>query len=79
MRELSYVIAAMAGLVLLAAAGAWFKIARNPKNDLTKGAGRKPETKRMRTASRLIAIGLGLSGLALFIAVIAWFLRLLKI
>jgi hypothetical protein len=79
MRELSYVIAFVAGLALLAAAGAWFKIARNPKNDLTAGGGGKPATERLKRASRLLAIALGLSGLAVVVAVIGWFLQLLKV
>jgi hypothetical protein len=31
-------------LVLLAAGVAWFKIVRNPKNDVTLGGGGKPDT-----------------------------------
>ena len=79
MRYLSYVIAICAALVLLAAAGAWLKIQRNPKNDLTAGGGGKPATNRLKWASGLVAVALGLSGLAAIVAVIAWTLRLLKI
>lgn len=79
MRELSFVIAIIAGLSLLAAAVAWFRIVRNPKNDLTKGGGGQPPTSRANWASRLIAIALGLSGLAVIVAVISWFLRILQV
>jgi hypothetical protein len=76
MLELSYFTAALAALVLLAAAVAWFKIVRNPKNDLTLGGGGKPATKRVKRASRLIAVAVGLCGLAAFLAVAGWFIRL---
>jgi hypothetical protein len=67
---LSYVIAAIAVLALLWAGRAWFKIARNPKDDLTAGGGGKPQTKRLKKASRLIAVALGLSALAAVFAII---------
>ena len=73
MRELSYLIAFLAGLALLVAAVAWIKISRNPKSDLTARGGGKPATKRLRRASMLLAIALGLSGLAVVFAVIARF------
>jgi len=73
-RELSYVIAIIAGLVLLVAVGAWLRIARRPKNDLVEGEGGKPVSQRATWASGLIVVALGLSGLAACIAVIAWFM-----
>jgi hypothetical protein len=76
MFELSYVVAVLAALVLLAAGVAWFKIVRNPKNDLTLGGGGKPDTKRLKRASRLIAVAVGLCGLAAFLAIVGWVLRL---
>jgi hypothetical protein len=79
MRELSYVIALIAGLVAIAAAAAWLKIVRNPKNDLTAGGGGKPTTRRLRRASALVAIALGLSGVAAVVAVVGSVLRLFKI
>jgi hypothetical protein len=79
MREFSFVIAAVAGLALLAAAFAWFKIGRNPKNDLTAGRGGRPETRRLRTASRLLMAALFLSGLAAIVAVSGSMLRIFKV
>jgi hypothetical protein len=79
MRELSFTIAAVAGLVLLAAAFAWFKIGLKPKNDLIAGSGGRPATRRLRTASRLIMIALVLSGLAAMVAVSGSMLRLFKV
>jgi hypothetical protein len=79
MRVLSYIIAATAGLVLLAAAFAWYKIARKPKNDLVAGRGGRPATKRVRVASRLLMIALGLSGLAALVAVSGAVLRIFKV
>jgi hypothetical protein len=70
MREISYVIAVVAVLALLWAGRAWFKIVRNPKNDLTAGGGGKPATKRLKKASTLIAVALGLSALAAIFAII---------
>lgn len=72
MRELSYIIAIVAGLVLLIAVGAWVRIAQKPKNDLIEGEGGKPISQRATWAARLIAVALGLCGLAACIAVIAW-------
>lgn len=74
MRELSFVIALIAGLVLMVAVGAWLRIARRPRNDLVEGEGGKPISQRATWASRLIVVALGLSGLAAAIAVIAWFM-----
>ena len=78
MRDVSYAIAVVAGLALLLAAAAWFKIGRNPKGDLAVGGGGKPQTKRPRRASTLLAIALALSGLAVVFAIIAWFGELLN-
>ena len=71
-RELSYIIAIVAGLVLLVAAGAWVRIAEKPKNDLIEGGGGEPVSQRATWASRLIALAFGLAGLAACVAVIAW-------
>jgi multisubunit Na+/H+ antiporter MnhB subunit len=79
MRELSYVAALIAGLVLLVAAAAWFRIQRNPGNDLTAGQGGKPDSNRLKTASWLISAAVGIAGLAALIAVISLVLRVLKI
>ncbi|MEP6982898.1 MAG: hypothetical protein ABI853_04550 [Sphingomicrobium sp.] len=79
MREFSYMAALIAGLVLLVAAAAWFRIQRNPRNDLTMGQGGKPDSNRLKTASWLISAAVGIAALAALIAVIALALRVLKI
>jgi hypothetical protein len=79
MRELSFMIAAVAVLALLAASFAWFKIGRNPKNDLIVGQGGKPVTKRLKRASRLLMIAVALSGLAAIVALSGSVLRVFKI
>lgn len=79
MRELSYVSAFFAGLILLTAAASWFKILRNPKNDLIAGRGGKPDTPRLKSAAMLTAVALGLSGVAMILAVLDWFLRVMKV
>lgn len=72
MRELSCLIALFAAAFFLVAMAAWIKIGRNPKSDLTAGGGGKPATKRLKRASALLTIALGLSGLAMVLAVIGW-------
>jgi len=79
MRELSYVCAFFAGLVLLVAAVSWFRILRNPKNDLVAGGGGKPDSRRLKSAGMLTAAALGLSGIAMIFAVSDWLLRVLNI
>ena len=78
MRDISYVIGLVSALVLLAAAFAWLKIQRNPRDDLTVGQGGKPNSKRLTTASLLISMALGFSGVAAAVAVVAWFHGLLN-
>ena len=79
LRELSYMVGIVAALFLGAAAVAWFKIRRNPKDDLTAGQGGKPDSNRLKTASLLIATALGIGGIAAAIAIVSWVLRVLKI
>jgi hypothetical protein len=79
MRGLSYITALIAGLVLLVAAAAWFRIHRNPRNDLTAGQGGKPDSNRLKTASWLIYAALGIAALAAVFALISMVLRVLKI
>jgi len=79
LRELSYMVGIVAALFLAAAAVAWFRIRRNPKDDLTAGQGGKPDSNRLKTASLLIATALGIGGIAAAIAIVSWVLRVLKI
>lgn len=79
MLELSHMAALMAGLVLLVAGVAWFRIQRKPQDDLTVSEGGKPHSNRLRTASWLISAALAIAGLAAFFALISLVLTVLKI
>jgi hypothetical protein len=72
MRDFSYVISIIAALVSVVAAVAWLRIYRNPKNDLSAGGGGKPQSSRLKAASGLIAVAVGLMVVAALLAVIAW-------
>ena len=78
MRDISYVVAFFAALFLFTAAAAWWKIYRDPKDDLTVG-GTQLDPKRMRSAARITAGAFGLCGLAAFLAVLDWFLRQMQV
>jgi hypothetical protein len=72
MRDFSYVISLIAALVSVVAAVAWLRIYRNPKSDLSAGGGGKPQSSRLKAASGLIAVAVGLMVVAALLAVIAW-------
>jgi hypothetical protein len=79
MRELSFLVALIAGLVLLVATAAWFRIQRNPRNDLTRGKGGNPYSNRLKAASWLTSAALAIAGLAAVIAIISFAGRVLMI
>ena len=72
MRAISYALALCAALFFLAAAAAWWRIYRDPRDDLTVGG---VDSKRLKAAARLTAVTFGLSGIAAILAVSDWFLR----
>lgn len=74
MREISYVVAFFGAVLLLAAAGAWWKIVREPEQDST-GAPRGIDSRSVRSAAKATAIAFCLSGVAAILAVLDWFLR----
>ena len=61
MQVIVYVVAFLTALFLIASAVAWWRIYRDPREDLTVGGA---ESARLKPAARLTAISLGLSGLA---------------
>jgi hypothetical protein len=74
MREASYVIAFFGGLVLLAAAWAWWKVVSEPEEEPTEGRV-GVHSKRVKDAARATAIAFALSGIAAILAVVDWFMR----
>lgn len=72
MSEIIYVVAFIAALSLLATAVAWWKIFRDPREDLTAGG---VDSRRLKIAAKLTAVSLGLSGFAALVAIIDWVLR----
>ena len=74
MREISYVVAFFSAILLLAAAGAWWKVVREPEQDSTgERVGIDPHS--VKSAAKATAIAFCLSGLAAILAVFDWFLR----
>lgn len=71
MHVIVYIVAFLGALFLIASGWAWWRIYRNPQDDLTIGG---LESVRLKTAAMLTGISLGLSGLAALGAIIAWFL-----
>ncbi len=67
MREILYIVAFVAALSLLATAVAWWRIYRDPRDDLTVAG---PVSGRLKPAAMLTAVSLGLCGLAALLAVI---------
>lgn len=74
MRDLSYVLALLAGVFLLAAAISWWRIVREPEQEATEGR-IGIDSRRVKSAAKTTAIAFGLSGLAAITAVVGWFIR----
>ncbi len=71
MQLIVYIIAFLGALFLMLSAVAWWRIYRDPRDDLAVDG---PESARVKPAAMLTAISLGLSGLAALAAVIQWFM-----
>ena len=74
MREISYVVALLGALFLLAAAAAWWKVVREPEPEATKGRV-GVDSRRVKAAATATAIAFGLCGVAAIIGVVDWFIR----
>ena len=75
MYDASYIVAFFGALFLLAAAAAWWKIARDPKEKEAAAAHIGIDSRRVKSAAVATAIAFGLSGVAAILAVLGWFLR----
>jgi hypothetical protein len=73
MREVSYVIALLGALVLLAAAAAWWRVYTRASEAEARAAG--IDTRLFGWAAMLTSIAFAVSGLAAVLAVVSWFLR----
>ena len=73
MRELSYVVALVGGLFLIAAAAVWWRVYSEASEARAREAG--IDTRLLRSAAMLTSVALGVSGLAAVLAVVSWFLR----
>jgi hypothetical protein len=74
MREAAYIAAFFAGLFLLVAAAAWWRVVREPEQEPT--AGRiEIDSRRVRSAAMATAIAFGLSAVAAIAAVLDWIFR----
>ena len=74
MRELSYIVALLAGVFLLAAALSWWRVVSEPEQDATEGR-LGIDSRRVKSAAKTTAIAFALSGGAAITAVVGWFIR----
>jgi hypothetical protein len=74
MREISYAVAFVAALFLIAAAIAWWRVITEPEQEAIEGRV-EFDSLRVRAAARATALALGISGVAALVAVIGWFVR----
>ena len=73
MREISYAVAFLGAIFLLAAAAAWWKVVSEPEHEPTEGRV-GIDSRRVKAAAKTTAIAFCLSGLAAILAVVGWFL-----
>ena len=74
MRELSYIVALLGGLVLLVAAAAWWRVVREPEQESTEGRVGL-DSNRVKAAARMTAAAFALSGIAAILAVVGWIIK----
>lgn len=70
MTELSYVLALLGGLFLLAAAAVWWRVYREASEAEARAAG--IDSRLMGSAAMLTSIAFGLSGVAAILAIVGW-------
>lgn len=74
MREISYVLAFSAAVLMLAAAAAWWRVVQEPEQEPTEGRV-GIDSRRVKAAAKATSIAFLLSGAAALLAVIDWFVR----
>ena len=74
MREISYILALLAGVFLIAAAISWWRVVREPEQEATEGRV-GIDSRRVKSAGKTTAIAFALSGLAAIVAVVSWSIR----
>ncbi len=73
MREVSYIVALVGGLFLIAAAMVWWRVYSEASEAKARAEG--IDTRLLSSAAMLTSVALGVSGLAAILAVVSWFLR----
>ena len=73
MRELSYFVALIGGLFLIAAAAVWWRVYTEASEARAREAG--IDTRLLRSAAMLTSVAFGITGVAAILAVVGWFLR----
>jgi hypothetical protein len=73
MRELSYIVALIGGLFLIAAAAVWWRVYTEASEAEAREAG--IDTRLLRSAAMLTSVAFGITGIAAILAVVGWFLR----
>ena len=73
MREVSYLVALVGGLFLIAAAAVWWRVYTDAGETKAREAG--IDTRLLRSAAMLTSLAFAITGLAAILAVVGWFLR----
>ena len=71
MKEVSYVVALLGGVFLLAAGAAWWRVYTSAREARAREAG--IDTRLFGSAAMLTAVAFGVSGIAAILAVVRWF------
>lgn len=73
MREVSYVVALVGGLFLIAAAVVWWRVYSEAREAKARAAG--INSPLFGSAAMLTSVAFAISGLAAILAVVSWFIR----
>jgi hypothetical protein len=73
MREISYVVALLGGLILIAAAAVWWRVYTEASEAKARASG--IDTRLFGSAAMLTSLAFAVTGAAAILAVIGWFIR----
>ena len=73
MREVSYAVALVGGLFLLAAAAVWWRVYTEAAEARSREAG--VDSRLFGSAAMLTSVAFGVTGIAAILAVVSWFAR----